>query len=67
MRANMASPSLWQQQLVLPWVVNLTYLARLLPVSVMDWANDFLGVSKTMDDFKGRGWEATDPNAKKQQ
>jgi all-trans-retinol dehydrogenase (NAD+) len=38
---------------VLPWLVNLTFVARLLPVSIFDWLNDFLGVSHTMDDFKG--------------
>jgi len=28
---------------------------RLLPVAVLDWVVDFLGVSASMDDFTGRG------------
>jgi len=47
------------EHLVIPWLVNLVYIARLLPVPVMDWLTDVVGVSKSMDGFKGRGWETT--------
>jgi len=50
--------------LTLPWVVRLIWLGRFLfPVGFNDWLADVLGISSTMDEFKGRGWEASDPNA----
>lgn len=49
--------------LTLPWIVRVVWLARfLLPIGVMDAIADLLGISSTMDEFKGRGWEATDPS-----
>jgi len=39
----------------MPLAAYLAYLARaLFPVSVFDAINDVLGVSSTMDEFKGR-------------
>lgn len=56
------------QHLVMPWIVNLIYLLRLFPAPVMDFVSNALGVTKTMDEFQGRGWEATNPQtAKKEQ
>jgi len=53
--------------LITPWIVNIAFLGRFLfPVSVCDFIMDILGVTDTMNDFKGRGWSATDPNKKKQ-
>lgn len=43
-----------QQRLIMPWFVYTTFLARLLPVPVYDWLNDFFGISRSMDEFKGR-------------
>lgn len=34
------------QHLVMPWIVNLVYLTRLLPVPVMDLLSNALGVTK---------------------
>ena len=39
------------------WMPPLVYtvpLLRALPVSLMDWIAKFLGVTETMDEFKGR-------------
>jgi hypothetical protein len=45
-----------QETIYLPGVVAVNYLARaLFPVWLSDWLSDFLGVSATMDAFKGRG------------
>lgn len=43
-----------QARLIMPWFVYTTFLARLLPVPLYDWLNDFFGISRSMDDFKGR-------------
>ena len=41
--------------LILPSMVRITFLARFLfPTTLFDNLGDFLGVSNTMDDFKGR-------------
>ena len=44
-----------EAQVVLPWRGNIIFLARMLPVSFVDWFGQVCGVGKTMDDFKGRG------------
>ena len=41
---------------MLPAFLNANWLMRaLLPVSTYDWIADILGVSASMDSFKGRG------------
>ena len=39
---------------LVPYRANVIFLARLLPISVMDSLTKLIGVSNTMDDFKGR-------------
>ncbi|MBT8131761.1 MAG: SDR family oxidoreductase [Gammaproteobacteria bacterium] len=41
-------------RLIMPWFVYTTYLLRLFPVAVSDWALNFFGVSRSMDHFTGR-------------
>lgn len=41
-------------RLIMPWFIYTTFLARLLPVALYDWLNDFFGISRSMDDFRGR-------------
>jgi len=54
--------------LVMPELCRLPWLAKFLfPVWFSDWCLEFLGIPDSMDDFKGRGWQATDPNNKKKQ
>jgi all-trans-retinol dehydrogenase (NAD+) len=43
-----------RRRLILPRVVAATYLARILPVPVFDAIMEFLGVNRTMDEFRGR-------------
>jgi len=43
-----------RKRLIMPRFVYSVYLLRLLPVSVMDWAANFFGISHAMDDFRGR-------------
>lgn len=43
-----------QELLVMPFSVHLTFLAKILPVPVMDEIAATLGICDTMDDFKGR-------------
>jgi len=51
--------------LVMPEICRVSWLGKfLLPVPVGDWLLDQLGVSDSMSEFKGRGWQATDPNKK---
>jgi all-trans-retinol dehydrogenase (NAD+) len=38
----------------MPWIVNTIPLLRVLPVSFLDFIADLLGVSSSMDEFKGR-------------
>jgi len=53
------------KMVVLPELVRLTWLARFLfPISLSDFILDTLGITDTMSEFKGRGWQATDPNKK---
>lgn len=42
-------PRLW-----MPPIVYTVPLLRILPVALMDWVAKFLGVTESMDDFKGR-------------
>ena len=41
-------------RLIMPRLVYTIPLLRLLPVALFDWVTDFLGVSVSMDEFKGR-------------
>lgn len=43
-----------RRRLIMPRFVIATYLARLLPVAVFDAMMEFLGVSRSMDEFRGR-------------
>jgi all-trans-retinol dehydrogenase (NAD+) len=44
-----------RRRLLLPRSVIAVYLIRLLPTRVFDWVARVLGVTKSMDKFKGRG------------
>ncbi len=44
-----------RQRLIMPWFVYTVYPMRILPVSWQDALLGFLGVNRSMDDFKGRG------------
>jgi len=45
-----------QAVLILPWHLSMTWFFRaVLPTSIFDWLGDLLGISKSMDAFKGRG------------
>ena len=52
-----------KRRVVLPWTVITTYLARLLPVPAFDAIMEFLGVNKSMDDFRGRAGVTVTPAA----
>lgn len=42
--------------LYLPRLVGFVYILRgILPTFLWDWISNFLGISRTMDSFKGRG------------
>jgi hypothetical protein len=41
-------------RLVMPKFVFTVFLCRVLPVPLFDWTMDFMGVSKSMDEFTGR-------------
>jgi all-trans-retinol dehydrogenase (NAD+) len=43
-----------RRRLIMPRVVVMTYLARVLPVAAFDAIMEFLGVSRSMDEFRGR-------------
>jgi all-trans-retinol dehydrogenase (NAD+) len=43
-----------RRRVVLPRVVATTYLGRLLPVPAFDALMEFLGVNRSMDEFRGR-------------
>jgi all-trans-retinol dehydrogenase (NAD+) len=47
-----------RRRLILPWTVAATYLGRILPVSAFDAIMEFLGVNKSMDEFRGRAADA---------
>ena len=38
----------------MPWLVSTVPLLRVIPTCMMDWIAKFLGISSSMDDFKGR-------------
>jgi len=44
-----------KRRLIMPRFVYLVYPLRLLPVGMYDWLADFFGVTRTMDEFRGRG------------
>jgi len=43
-----------RRRLLLPRTVAVVYLARLLPVPILDWIARALGVTRSMDGFRGR-------------
>jgi all-trans-retinol dehydrogenase (NAD+) len=43
-----------RRQVLMPPLVRTVPLMRMLPVPVFDWIADFLGVTKSMDEFTGR-------------
>lgn len=43
-----------RRQVLMPPLVRTVPLMRMLPVSVFDWIADFLGVTRSMDEFTGR-------------
>jgi all-trans-retinol dehydrogenase (NAD+) len=43
-----------KRRLIMPWFVYMGFPLRLLPVDLYDWLADFFGVSRSMDDFRGR-------------
>lgn len=43
-----------KRRLIMPPFVYLVFPLRLLPVGLYDWLADFFGVTRTMDDFRGR-------------
>jgi len=54
------------KMLILPGLIRITWFARLaLPIFVSDFVLEILGVTDAMSSFKGRGWQTTDPEKKK--
>ncbi|MDA0378943.1 MAG: SDR family oxidoreductase [Bacteroidetes bacterium] len=43
-----------KRRLIMPWFVYAGFPLRLLPVDLYDRLTDFFGVSRSMDDFRGR-------------
>ncbi len=43
-----------RRRVIMPRLVGSTYLARLLPVPAFDGIMEFLGVTRSMDEFRGR-------------
>jgi len=50
-------------RLIMPRFVALTYLARVWPVAWFDGLMDFLGVTRSMDEFRGRAVPTVDRHA----
>jgi all-trans-retinol dehydrogenase (NAD+) len=50
-----------EQRLILPWFVYSAFLVKVLPVPVFDWLLGFFGISKSMDEFKGRSAQTRSP------
>jgi len=44
-----------EQLLIMPWFLYLLPLARLLPISLMDWVAWFVGATDSAKHLKGRG------------
>jgi short-subunit dehydrogenase len=51
------------RRIIMPRFVALTYLARLMPVPLFDGMMEFLGVTRSMDEFRGRALPTTDRRA----
>lgn len=43
-----------EEHVNIPWLVNIIPVCRILPACWMAWIAEFLGISESMDDFKGR-------------
>lgn len=43
-----------KRRLIMPWFIYSSFPLRLLPVDLFDWVVDFFGITRTMDEFKGR-------------
>ncbi|MDE2995747.1 MAG: short-chain dehydrogenase, partial [Bacteroidota bacterium] len=43
-----------RKRLIMPRFVYVGYPLRLLPIGLYDWLGDFFGISRSMDDFRGR-------------
>ena len=43
-----------KKRVLIPWTVYTTWILRLLPVALFDFAADFLGLNDAMNKFKGR-------------
>jgi all-trans-retinol dehydrogenase (NAD+) len=50
-----------RRRVIMPRLVAATYLGRFLPVAAFDALMDFLGVSRSMDEFRGRAPLAESP------
>lgn len=48
-------------RLIMPWFVYTVYPMRIFPVSWQDAILSFLGINRSMDEFKGRRAEARNP------
>ena len=44
-----------KEQIVMPFIVKVTWVFRILPIKIFDWISSFLGVNASMDDFAGKG------------
>src|SRR6266404_670992 len=52
-----------RRRLIMPRFVALTYLARLMPVPLFDAMMEFLGVTRSMEEFRGRALPTADRRA----
>jgi all-trans-retinol dehydrogenase (NAD+) len=43
-----------ESRVITPWFIYTGFLVKLLPVPVTDWLMGFFGISRSMDEFKGR-------------
>ena len=53
-----------RRRVIMPRLVATTYLGRLLPVAAFDFLMEFLGVSRSMDEFRGRSGSEISPPAR---
>jgi len=52
--------------LIMPEICRVSWLAKFMfPISFSDWMLDQLGITDSMAEFKGRGWQSTDPEKSK--